>query len=190
MRRASIPTIWLFTDERLGGAAAGDPLWRAIAALPPGAGIVFRHYGLAADARARLLAQVAALARRRRLRLVGSRIAGAPDGVHRPTRGPTRGPTLGPAGNRQGRGLKTAAAHSRREALAAFRSGADLVFLSPVFPTNSHPGAATLGPIRFGLAVRGMPGPVVALGGMAAARARRLKPLGAAGFAGIDCWRS
>jgi hypothetical protein len=29
---------------------------------------------------------------------------------------------------------------------------------------------------------------VIALGGMTAARFRRLRPLGAAGYAGIDCW--
>jgi thiamine-phosphate pyrophosphorylase len=180
MRRASLPTLWLFTDERLGGEHPDDPLWQALARLPRGAGIVFRHYSLAPGARADLIARIAKLARRRGLRLVGSRIAAAPHGVHCPAHAPAR--------RRQAGGFTTASAHSRSEALAAFRAGADLVFLSPVFPTRSHPGAATLGPIRFALAARGLPGPVIALGGMTAARARRLRPLGAAGHAGIDCW--
>jgi thiamine-phosphate pyrophosphorylase len=180
MRRARLPTFWLFTDERLGGASADSPLWRALGALPRGAGVVFRHYSLAPAARAELLARVVRLARRRGRAVVGSRIAGAPDGTHRPAHAPGR--------RTSNAKLVTASAHSRAEALAAFQSGADLVFLSPVFPTRSHPGAPVLGPIRFGLATRGLPGPVIALGGMNAARFRRLRPLGAAGYAGIDCW--
>lgn len=180
MRRArqAIPGPWLFTDERLGGADPRDPLWRAVAALPRGGGIVFRHYGWPPAARKRLLEALKPIAKRRGLILVGSRIAGTPDGVHRPR------------GDRQarGRGLLTASAHGRRELHQAFADGADLVFLSPVFPTRSHPGAATLGPLRFGLVARGARGPVLALGGMDARRARRLRPLGAAGYAAIDAF--
>jgi thiamine-phosphate pyrophosphorylase len=182
MRRARAPTIWLFTDERLGGSGARDALWHAVGKLPRGAGVVFRHYSLAPGDRADLLSRIARLARRRGLLLVGSRIAGAPDGVHRPAHAPRARQTPNK--------LVTASAHSRREALAAFRAGADLVFLSPVFATNSHPGAPVLGPLRFGLAAHGLPGPVIALGGMDPKRARRLGPLGAAGYAGIDCWRA
>lgn len=180
MRAARVPTIWLFTDERLGGARARDPLWRALGRLPRGAGVVFRHYSLGPAAREALLARVAAVARRRGLALVGSRIAGAPAGVHRPAHAPH--------GRSRAGGLVTASAHDRAEAIAAFRAGADLVFLSAVFPTQSHPGSRSLGPIRFGLAARTLPGPVIALGGMDAPRFRRLRPLGAAGYAGIDCW--
>jgi thiamine-phosphate pyrophosphorylase len=181
MRRARLPSIWLFTDERLGGACAEDALWRALDRLPRGAGIVFRHYSLAPAARADLLTRIAGIARRRGLMLVGSRIPGSPDGVHRSAQAPQ--------GRRIHGQFVTAAAHNRREAIAAFRAGADLVFLSPVFATNSHPGGRVLGPIRFGLAARGLPGPVIALGGMNAKRARRLRPLAGAGYAGIDCWR-
>lgn len=182
MRRARVPTIWLFTDERLGGSSARDGLWRALERLPRGAGIVFRHYSLAPADRADLLSRIARVARRRGLLLIGSRIAGAPDGVHRPAHAPRARP--------KPKTLVTASAHSRQEALAAFRAGAHLVFLSPVFASASHPGAHTLGPLRFGLAARGLPGPVIALGGMTSARARRLRPLGAAGYAGIDCWNA
>jgi hypothetical protein len=116
-----------------------------------------------------------------RLPAPACRIAGARDGIHRPAHAPAR---HRPSASQ----LVTASAHSRAQALAAFRAGADLVFLSPLFATRSHPGAATLGPLRFGIAAHGLPGPVVALGGMTPARYRRLRPLGAAGYAGIDCW--
>jgi thiamine-phosphate pyrophosphorylase len=178
-----VPCAWLFTDERLGGRSPGDPLWHAIARLPRGAGIVMRHYGWPEADRRALLAKLRALAARRGLLLVGSRIAGAPDGVHRPRHArDTR--------RARGAGLVTASAHSRREVLQAFGEGADLVFLSPVFATASHPGAAVLGPVRFGLMAHAAPGRVLALGGMTPQRLRRLRPLGAAGFGAIDAWLS
>jgi thiamine-phosphate pyrophosphorylase len=173
------------TDERLGGAAAGDPIWRALAALPRGSGVVFRHYDWPKGNRRKLLAQIAAVARRPRPGFGFPPPPARAGGVHRPAHAAGRG-TAGSRG--AGRGLVTASAHGRRELLQAFARGADLVFLSPVFPTRSHPGARSLGPVRFGLAVRGAPGPVIALGGLTLARARRMAALGAHGFAGIDCW--
>lgn len=174
------PACWLFTDERLGGACPDDPLWRCVAHLPRGAGIVFRHYGWPMPARQRLLDALARIARRRGLFLVGSRILGAPDGNHWPATGKRI----------YGRGLTTAAAHGRREVTQAFRAGADMVFLSPVFASASHPGKAPLGPLRFGLAARGASGPVLALGGMTRARFRQMQALGACGFGAIDFWAS
>jgi thiamine-phosphate pyrophosphorylase len=165
------------TDERL-GHRPGDPLWTAIGRLPRGGGIVFRHYGLAEPERRVLLKQMERVAKRRGLVVVGSGISGTPDGVHRPGWAPMA----------RGRGLVTASAHGRRELVQAFARGAHLVFLSPVFATRSHPGGRVLGPVRFGLAAQGGRGPVIALGGMTAARGRRMTALGAFGYAGIDCW--
>lgn len=168
-RHPPIPAIWLMTDERM-----GEGLWRALDRLPRGAGVVFRHYAIDTPARLALMRRVAAVARKRRLVLV---IAGedrgiAGSGTH----------------NRRGAGLRTASAHTRREAIAAMRTGADAVFVSPVFATRSHPGARALGPIRFALMVQGLTVPVIALGGMTANRARRLRALGASGWAAIDAW--
>jgi thiamine-phosphate pyrophosphorylase len=177
-RTANFPPCWLFTDSRLGGANADDALWRAIARLPRGSGIIFRHHDWPAPARRALLAKVQAAARRRGLLVLGSRIGGTRDGHHLP-RGARR---------RAGRGLVTAPAHDRRELLAAFRAGADLVFLSPAFPTATHPGAPALGALCWGLLARGAPGPVLALGGMTPARLRRLQALGARGFGAVDWW--
>lgn len=170
-RHPPIPAIWLMTDERI-----GEGLWRALDRLPRGAGVVLRHYGLEAPARHALIRKVAKVARRRALVLVVA-------GDHAPIRS---------VGAHNGRGPRsfprTASAHSRREAIAAQRSGADAVLVSPVFATRSHPGARALGPIRFGLMVRGLTIPVIALGGMTAKRARRLQGLGASGWAAIDAW--
>ncbi|MEA3049444.1 MAG: thiamine-phosphate pyrophosphorylase [Sphingomonadales bacterium] len=160
------PRLWLMTDER-----QGDSLWKALERLPPGAGIVFRHYTLAPASRRALFARVREIARRRRLRLV---VAGPPlpggDGVH----------------NRRGAGLRTASAHNLRELRAAERAGADLVFLSPVYASASHPEARPLGADRFALLAHRARVPVIALGGMNEGRFRTLS--GAYGWAGIDAW--
>lgn len=169
------------TDERLGGADPDDPLWRAVAALPPGAGIVLRHHATPPAERRSLLDRLSRVAKARGLVLVAAGLPGAPDGVHLSRHLPARRP-------RGRQWLLTAPARSRRELRQAFARGADLVFLSPAFPTASHPEARALGPVRFGLAARHAPGPVIALGGLTPGRARRLAPLGAAGFAAIDWW--
>ncbi|WP_448662733.1 thiamine phosphate synthase [Sphingomonas sp. CJ20] len=161
------------TDERM-----GDALWNALERLPRGSGVVFRHYGLPPSERRAMFAKVARVARRRRLVLV--RAGAAPLG---------RG-AAGAHGNRPARGLHTAPAHSRVEAIRAIRAGADALFVSPVFATRSHPGAAVLGRVRLGLMIRGLGVPVIALGGMNPARARSLHGLGVHGWAAIDAWTS
>lgn len=166
--RARHPRIWLMTDERL-----GDVLWDALRRLPPGAGVVFRHYGLPRRERLALFEKVRRIVRARRLLVVsaGGALPGT-DGVHR-----ARGP-----------GLVTWPAHDRRRAVAAKRAGAQLVFVSPVYPTRSHPGAAALGPMKAARVARGLDLTVIALGGMDARRWRRFNRLGFDGWAGIDAW--
>jgi thiamine-phosphate pyrophosphorylase len=78
--------------------------------------------------------------------------------------------------------------HNRSEIRAAERAGAALLLLSPVFATRSHPGAGTLGPLRFARLTAATRTPVIALGGMTSTRFRRLRKRGAQGWAAIDYW--
>ncbi|PPQ29997.1 hypothetical protein CCS01_20455 [Rhodopila globiformis] len=55
------------------------------------------------------------------------------------------------------RGVVTSSAHSVAEMRRAARAGALLAFLSPAFPTASHPGAPGLGPLRWGTMARRLP---------------------------------
>ncbi|MBV9990147.1 MAG: thiamine phosphate synthase [Alphaproteobacteria bacterium] len=73
--------------------------------------------------------------------------------------------------------LITTAAHSLR---ALMLSRGDAMFLSPVYPTESHPSRAALSPLRANLIARQSSRRVIALGGIDAANAARLS-----GFAGI-----
>lgn len=172
-RHPPIPDVWLMTDERMGG-----DLWGALARLPRGSGVVFRHYGVPTAQRRALFARIARIARTRRLLLLRAgpvRLARHEEGVH---------------GARRARDhrLRTAPAHSRAEAVSEIRAGADALFVSPVFATRSHPGARTLGRVRLGLMVLGLDTPLIALGGMNADRARTMRGLGIRRWAAIDAW--
>ena len=101
-QRVAVPTRWLMTDERM-----GEALWSALRALPPGAGVVFRHYATPQAERRRLFARVSRIARARRLVLVRAGAQAMPGemGVHKG----------------RGREIVTWPAHDRREALAGVR---------------------------------------------------------------------
>ncbi|MBB4633613.1 thiamine phosphate synthase [Sphingosinicella soli] len=169
-----LPEIWLFTDPRM-----GDALWEAIRRLPRGSGIVLRHYG--AEDRKAVARRAAKLARRYGHMLVVAgdrrlaRAVGAA-GVHMPD------------GGRPVRDVITAASHDRAGLVRARRAGASLVFLSPAFPTRSHPGARTLSRVRFGLTARRAGIAVAALGGMNGKRYARMHALGAQAWGAIDAW--
>ena len=172
-RRAPTPTVWLMTDERM-----GDSLFAAIEALPRGAGIVFRHHATGRAARRALFERVARVARRNHLVLIragAERLGCGEAGVH------GNGPLTRP-------GLRTWPAHSRAQAIAGKRAGADLLFVSPVYPTRSHPGAPALGPLRAAAISRGLGLTIIALGGMDSHRFLRLRGLGFQGWAAIDAW--
>lgn len=160
-----LPGLWLVSDARNDAR-----LEATLARLPRGSGLVFRHYHLDPAARRRRFARLARIARRfgHRVVLAGSQAearAWGADGAYGAPR------VLG----RQTGGLRLVTAHSLREIAVANRAGADAVLLSPVFATRSHPGAWTLGRVRFRLlAVRALV-PVIALGGVDTARARMLR---------------
>ena len=96
--------------------------------------------------------------------------------------GRRRQPRPGPG---PGMGLRSAPVHCYAEIRAAERNGAGLLFLSPVFPTRSHPEARPLGLARFAWLARRTPLPVIALGGMDERRGKRLASFGAYGWAGM-----
>jgi thiamine-phosphate pyrophosphorylase len=154
-RESVLPPLWLFTDaQRL-----PDPR-PVVARLPRGlCGVVFRHDS--DPDRAALGRELAALCRARRAVLVVAgdwrlaRMLGA--GLHL---------RAGRGSGRRAVGPVTSSAHKRIDLVRARQAGAHFVFLSPVFPTPSHPGASVLGPIRWGLAARGIRLPVAALGGI------------------------
>jgi thiamine-phosphate pyrophosphorylase len=163
--RSSLPPLWLFTD----GRRLPDPR-PAAQRLPRGlAGIVLRHDGEAG--RAALGQDLARICRARRLMLVVAgdvRLAAMlRAGIH--LRG-GRWPGPGRIGGR----LITSSAHNIQELRRAQRAHATLVFLSPVFPTQSHPGAPYFGVAVWMRLSRQIDVKVGALGGIDGQTVRRL----------------
>jgi thiamine-phosphate pyrophosphorylase len=172
-----LPALWFLTEED----RSEDPLVAA-RRLPPGTGVVLRHYH--APDRVGLALALAAIARERGLILL---IAADPalaatigaHGVHFP-RWAVRH-RAGPLA----RGIITASAHGAGELKTAQAIGANAVFAGPVFETRSHKGAQGLGPVRFSALVRKSAIPVIALGGIAPANAGRLLGSGAMALGAI-----
>jgi thiamine-phosphate pyrophosphorylase len=179
-RAVPLPSLWLVTDQ----ARGGDPL-AAAQALPPGAGILFRHYRAAN--RAALAWNLAAVAAERGLFLtVGADAALARKVgalmLHLPRWAEARHLRSRLSG---WRGLVSVSVHNARELQAAARLPADLVFLGPALPTASHPGAPALGALRFAALARTAAAPAIALGGIDEATAPRLTDTDAAGIAAV-----
>ncbi len=176
-----LPGLVFMTDP----TRVADPL--AVAGrLPPGAGVIYRHFG-AADARTTARA-LAALARTRGLVLV---IAADPaladavgaDGVHWPERLIRSAATWR---RRRPAWLMTAAAHSAAALRRAAAAGVDAALLSPVLPSRSPSAARPLGVARTAALARSSRTPVIALGGVTAGSANRLVGAGVIGLAGVE----
>jgi thiamine-phosphate pyrophosphorylase len=167
----SLPRLWLFTDDQ----RLPDPR-ASVARLPRGrAGVVLRHDHH--PSRVVLGRELARICRARRLVLVVAgdvRLAARlRAGVHlRGGRWP--GPIRHP-------GVVTSSAHSIADLRRARVAGAGLTFLSPAFPTASHPGAPGLGPLRWAAmaraaTLRGADAGIAALGGVDGRTVKRLPP--------------
>lgn len=174
-----IPPLVFLTDP----VRTPDPL--AIARrLPPGAAIIFRHFGAAN--RARIARRLAAIATTQRLTLL---VAADPElassvgaaGVHWPeARLPCqRSPRFR---------LETASAHDARGIAAAERFGASACLLGPIFPTRSAANNPLLGVFRASQLARASACPTIALGGVNTENARNLTGRGFAGLAAIDAF--
>ncbi len=159
----------------------------AVTRLPKGAGVLVRDYDH--PDRKKLAHRLARICRRRRLCLLiagDARLARQvkADGVHLSEAAMRRGSTLGKLRPT----LVTAACHNRTTLHRAVSRGADACLLSPVFPTDSHPGAAVLGVRRFAALARRLNAPVYALGGINDLTIRRLAGTGAWGIAAIGAF--
>lgn len=154
--RQTLPLLWLLSDAR-NDAGLED----ALANLPRGSGFVFRHYHLRIGERRERYESLASIARGQAHTIILSRASGwGEDGTY--------------GAQRLSDGIWLATAHNGDEVACAVREGADGIFLSPVFPTASHPGAAHLGIHGFHVLAQQSPVPVIALGGMNYERAIEL----------------
>ena len=176
--RHPFPRIWLMTDPRF-----GDGLLTAIRCLPFGSGVIFRHYELPGRERRALFRKIRRICRQRGhlLVLAGNdrqAVRWNADGFHQRSSG-------------RSALLHTAPVHDLRELATAKRHRADIVLISPLFATNSHPKQRPLGKFRFNsLAALARPANVIALGGVTYRNASGLNPHVVYGWAAVDAFRT
>ncbi|MEL6876849.1 MAG: thiamine phosphate synthase [Pseudomonadota bacterium] len=164
-RNQSLPRLWLISDAR-----NDAQLEASLGNMPRGSGFIYRHYHLDDPERWERFVELRKVARGRYHVVIladsalTAREWGA-DGIYGAPR------ALYP---RRRSLLQLATAHNLQEIGLANRFGADAILLSPVFPTRSHPGGPVLGAQRFRRLASYARTPVIALGGMNAARAKEL----------------
>ncbi|MCI4643289.1 MAG: thiamine phosphate synthase [Hyphomonadaceae bacterium] len=156
---ADLPPVLVFTDP----IRSAHPLDLA-SILPPGWGLIYRHFG-AADARplAEILAQ---MAKKRRFRLlIGAdpKLARAvkADGVHWPDHMWATARHAAPAFH-----LNTMSAHTASDLYTPQPAWLDARVLSTIFPSSSPSAGVALGAIRARNISRRAHLPVYALGGV------------------------
>lgn len=176
-----LPKVYYFTDADRGA----DPVQMALK-LPSGCGIVYRHYK--SENRAYIARILSEICRKRKITLLvsqnpllASRVGA--DGCHLPEYMLGQIPFI----RRKFPKLAlTAACHSTRALRLAHHYNVDAAFLSPIFPTQSHPGAPNIGLLPASLAIKGISCPVFALGGVTFQNWRQLSCLGFSGFGAIS----
>ncbi len=142
-----------------------------------------------------ILSGLARIARQRGLVLLvggdGRAALACRAGLHLPDRVAARGLLPFLLARRAGApwAVLTAAVHGRAGIARARRLRVDMGIVSPAFPTESHPGAPALGPLRWAALAARLGRPAVALGGVSARSAGRLPPRAVSGFAAIGALR-
>ncbi len=174
-------SLALMTDE----AALPNPT-NLIPHLPKGCAVIYRHYFV--PKRELLAKRLCALCKAHGLLfLVAGNVALArtvrADGLHLPSWLLAR-----PGLWRGFAGVISAACHTREDLKHAQRHGVNAALVSPVWPTQSHQNAKTLGPAGLKAMARDAQIPILALGGVTPQNASSLQGVNIAGFAAITAF--
>lgn len=185
VRGIVLPSLVFFTDP----ARVPDPVSVA-ERLPDHAAVVFRAFG-AADAAEQGLRLRRIAEQRGLLLLVGAdedlaEAIGA-DGLHLPQRLGNTAPAIRA---RRTDWILTQAAHDAESVGTASAMGADAVFVSPVFASNSPSAGIPLGVDGLRRRVGMTDTPVYALGGIRAETVAQLEGTGIAGLAAVEAFLS
>lgn len=184
-RACALPPLLVLTDP----LRQPDPVALA-GALPPGSGLIYRHFGHA-DRLAIATATVAMGLERGVVVLVSSdlelAIKSEAAGVHWPER------MISQAARARARGcgmLFSGSAHGPTALCRANRADLDAVLVSTVFPSVSPSAGRAMGPMALAAWSRRTSLPVYALGGVRHTNAGRLNELGMSGIAVVGAIRS
>lgn len=136
----------------------GDRLWTALRRLPRGSGVLVRHFSVEGPDRRTLLRRIRQRTALRHIVVLDETSS------------------------------TIARTHDARELRRALLRRPDLLFVSPLFKTRTHPDWLPLGRMRAAALARLNPGKTLALGGMDARRYGQISPLGFSGYGAIDGW--
>ena len=136
----------------------GSELCKFVRKLPRRSGVLLLRYDLLERERRKLLSHLSWIAKAKRLTIIDEKSRGA------------------------------ARVHDSKELLHALTRRRQLILLSPIFPTRTHPNWMPLPRMRAATFARLAHRKAIALGGMDRRRFRIVQKLGFAGWAGIDAW--
>jgi len=185
-KSSDLPRFFVMSDEK----RLPDPV-ALIPYLPKGCAIILRHYQ--APKREQIAKRLIKAAHRREIKVL---IAGGDakqaqrcgaDGVHYPEYALNKLP--GKPRKPKKPWLTSAAVHNPKAAYKAKQSNIDFAVVSPIFPTESHPGATTLGPLRATKMGKLTGKRWIALGGVTEETAKQLRQSGFWGIAGIGLFK-
>ena len=166
-------SIWLFTDTH----KTLNPT-KLAEGLPQRSGIVIRHYN--STNKEAIIRSILNIKKRKALTVLISgkyRRGLNLDGKHIPQ---------WLSYNKKLNKITSISVHSGRDVRKSINLKADLVFISPVFPSSSHKEGGHLGVIKLGLLSRLFEKHVIALGGINNNNIAKLRSLPVSGCAGID----
>ena len=172
--KANLPNLWLFTDLQ----KTLKPV-ELSKKLPVQSGVIIRHYNNSKNKKT-IIKDILNVKKRRMLTVLisGENKRGLNiDGNHFPQ-------WASPINN--GNKITSMSFHHAKDLRKSINLKADLVFISPVFPTTSHKNKKCLGVIKLGLMARLFKKHVIALGGINNKNIGRLRSLPISGCAGID----
>lgn len=181
--RRGLPLLWVMSDI----ARLPDPS-SILSFLPAHSAVIVRHPRT--QDRRILAERLRPLCRARRIKILISedwRLAAALrcDGVHIPERAANQIYPGLRLWRRSNRALLTTSAHGPEGVLSARRIRADLVFLSPVLTTRSHPERIPIGRVGFAKLTLRSRCPVAAMGGITLKSIRTLNGTRCVAIGGI-----
>ena len=171
--KMNLPNLWLFTDSH----KTLKPV-ELSKRLPVKSGVIIRHYN--SKNKKIIIKDILNVKKRRMLTVLisGEYKRGLNiDGNHFPQ-------WANPITN--GNKITSMSFHHAKDLRKSINLKADLIFISPVFPSTSHKNKQCLGVIKLGLMARLFKKHVIALGGINNKNIGRLRSLPISGCAGID----
>ncbi len=179
-----LPKMFFFTDRN-----RVDDIFLVVKNLPKNSAVIIREYDLNSARRLDFASKVSAIAKQKSLKVfVGKDVNLAKkikaDGVHFSDR-----EGFSKLINLDKSFLVSYACHSEISVRKAQKTGCDLIFYSPIFPTKSHPDQKTIGSLGLRNLVAKTATPIYALGGIDENNLKILTNSNIAGIGGISIFQ-